>query len=93
MTEIKNDFTKYFSKNFNLPILSQNGEKIHFEAKEQISYEVIDEIIQKFFEENGYSLKKILSGGFFFLKGKERVIVTITNLSGKYPFSIFISIS
>ena len=61
-------------------------------AKELISSEIIDEIVQKFFEEKGYSSRKILSGGFLFLKEKEKIFVTITNLSGRFSSSISVSI-
>ncbi|MEK7652414.1 MAG: hypothetical protein AAB334_00450 [Patescibacteria group bacterium] len=92
MNKIKKEFLENFSKKFNLPILNQSEEKFHFEAKEMISSEVIDKSVQKFFEGKGYSLKEILPGGFFFFNEKERIIVTITNYSGKYPFSIFVSV-
>ncbi|MBU3968808.1 hypothetical protein KJ991_01155 [Patescibacteria group bacterium] len=92
MSGIKEEFFKYFSEKFNLSTNTKNEKVFRFVAKELIQPETINEAIEKFFKEREYSTKKILVGGFLFLKGKEKVFVTITNSSGRFPFLIFISI-
>ncbi|TSD02580.1 MAG: hypothetical protein Athens071416_623 [Parcubacteria group bacterium Athens0714_16] len=92
MIEIKKEFLTHFSSNFKLPVLGQSESKFHFEAKELIESEKIDNSVKNFFEEKGFSSKKLTTGGLLFKKERKTVIVTVTNFSGSRPFSICVSI-
>lgn len=92
MNEIRKDFFEYFVKKFELSILRQSESKIHFEAKKSIESAEIGTAVIDFFEKKSYSSKKLTTGGFIFVKEKERVIVSVTNFCTKAPFSITVSV-
>ena len=92
MTEIRKEFFKYFSEKFDLTIDDENTRKCHYVAEKSVSSEDINESIEKYFFEKGYVAKKVMVGGLLFLKEKEKVIISVTNFSGKRPFSISVSI-
>lgn len=82
-----------FSKNFNLvlPVIVENQKKVIFETKEEISKKSINEFLEKFFLDNGFTVKKN-NAGYLFIGKKERFIVSVTNFSDKRPFCVIISL-
>ncbi len=94
MEEIKRGLFQSFSKKFRLvlPEINKGNPNLNiFEAKEKITSEDIDNFLENFFEEKGFSVRKN-KAGFLLLKGKEILTVCPTNFSGKHPFTISISV-
>lgn len=92
MTEIKKEFLENLAKNLHLAVFDQNESHIHFEAKDKICDSLLDNTIENFFKEKNFSLEKLTTGGFLFRKNREYAIVTVSNFSGRAPFTVAVSI-
>lgn len=89
---IKEQLFRSFSGNFGLVFseVDNTAYQVSFEAKEEISSEKINHFLEDFFTKNGFSIKKN-EAGYVFRKGKEMLLVSFTNFSGKRPFEIVLS--